>query len=89
MVNTKKVQELIDNRGWKNLYVAQQLGVREGKFSFWMTSRSEPTPSQLHSLATLLGVTVPEICDENGQTKIPSLSSGGPFDAAKINSEGR
>ncbi len=62
-MNTKKVQELIDGKGWNNFWVAKQIEVREGKFSYFMTGRIEPKPDELMRLAQLLGVPVLEIDD--------------------------
>ena len=56
-----KLKEAIINSGYKNTFLAQQLGVHSTELSQWIANRRRPRNEQIRNLAKLLGCKIKEI----------------------------
>ena len=56
-----KLKEAIINSGYKNTFLAQQLGVHSTELSQWIANRRRPRNEQIRILAKLLGCKIKEI----------------------------
>jgi transcriptional regulator with XRE-family HTH domain len=61
--NRTKLRKLLDSRGLKNKYVAQQAGINENYLSSFCSGRLVPLRDEAVKLARFLGVSVPELFD--------------------------
>jgi putative transcriptional regulator len=58
------IGNLIDERGLKRKWVAEQLGITPKQVSNWITGFSYPTVDKAFRLAKLLGVKVDDLYEE-------------------------
>ena len=56
-----KLKEAIINSGYKNTFLAQQLGVHSTELSQWIANRRRPRNEQIRNLAKILGCKIKEI----------------------------
>jgi DNA-binding XRE family transcriptional regulator len=56
-----RIKYWIEMRGYKNKYVAKQLGVSDNTVSNWITGRAYPPIPKAFELAELLEVTVNDL----------------------------
>ena len=56
-----KLKEVIINSGYKNTFLAQQLGVHSTELSQWIANRRRPRNEQIRDLARILGCKIKEI----------------------------
>ena len=56
-----KLKEAIVSSGYKNTFLAQQLGVHSTELSQWIANRRRPRNEQIRDLARILGCKIKEI----------------------------
>lgn len=56
-----KLKQAIINSGYKNTFLAQQLGVHSTELSQWIANRRRPRNEQIRNLAKILGCKIKEI----------------------------
>lgn len=61
-----KIGEIIEEKGYKKKYVAEQIGVSANQLSNWITGKNYPTVDKAFRLAEVLGVSVEDLY-EKGQ----------------------
>lgn len=59
-----KIGELIDAKGLKRKYIADQLGVTREMVSRWVVGKSYPRLDKAFKLAKILGVKVDDLYEE-------------------------
>ena len=56
-----KLKEVIINSGYKNTFLAQQLGVHSTELSQWIADRRRPRNEQIRELSRLLKCKIKEL----------------------------
>ncbi|MFS0864144.1 helix-turn-helix transcriptional regulator [Fredinandcohnia sp. 179-A 10B2 NHS] len=56
-----RLGEILDERGIKRKWVAEQIGVSQKQVSNWIACRSYPTVEKAFAIAELLGVKVDDL----------------------------
>ncbi|WLD92706.1 helix-turn-helix transcriptional regulator [Alkalihalobacillus sp. AL-G] len=64
-----KIGVLIDKKGYKRKFLAEKMGVSQNQFSNWVTGRSHPPVEKAFKLSRLLGVTVEDLYEWEGDKK--------------------
>jgi len=62
-----KIGEIIEKKGYRKKYVAEQIGVSANQLSNWITGKNYPTVDKAFRLAEVLGVSVEDLY-EKGQS---------------------
>ncbi|MBA2878072.1 transcriptional regulator with XRE-family HTH domain [Anoxybacillus kamchatkensis] len=62
-----KIGEIIEKKGYKKKYVAEQVGVSANQLSNWIVGKNYPTVDKAFKLAEVLGVNIEELY-EKGQS---------------------
>lgn len=60
-----KIGELIDSKGLKRKYIADQLGVTREMVSRWVVGKAYPRLDKAFELAKILGVKVDDLYEES------------------------
>jgi len=56
-----KIKEVLDSKGLKQEWVADQIGVTQATISNWCTGRKKPRKPSLMALANLLNVEIEDL----------------------------
>ena len=64
MQRYNRIREILDSRGTKNKFLADQLGVTHGTVSKWCSNQSQPRVEMLFRIAKVLDVTARELLVE-------------------------
>lgn len=60
-----KIGEIIENKGLKKKYIAEQMGISQNQLSNWIYKRSYPPLDKTFKLSRLLNVSVEDLYEYN------------------------
>lgn len=72
MLNGKKLQQAIRNKGYKQEVFAKEMGVGKTTVSWWINGRYEPTLPKLLQMADILEVSIDWLYDRGNYTQTDS-----------------
>lgn len=59
-----KIGQIIDSKGYKRKFIADQVGITQQQLSNWVTGRSYPPIDKAFKLAELLNCTVDDLFEK-------------------------